>query len=151
MSWIRVAVIANSALYRCSDSARVCWDELQSLFVLTVWHLGTNTPWHIWATKAVLCCRFLCNGAAQDLPSDFNSTTNLSVSSPPTTTRKKVRMSIDARHVIRVLAMTYILQDNPTIQELIPLIISLTVMITTMARYAHDLLSQVQVLSCSTQ
>lgn len=57
-------------------------------------------------------------------------------------------MSIDARHVIKVLAMTYILQDNPTIQELIPLIISLTVMITTMARYAqlvtHDLLSQVK-------
>lgn len=43
MLWIRVAVIANSALYRCSDSASVCWDELQSLFVLTAWHLGKNT------------------------------------------------------------------------------------------------------------
>jgi hypothetical protein len=58
---------------------------------------------------------------------DLQSTTNLNVrvSSSPTTSQKKFKKSDDVRHDISVLAMTYILQDNPTIQDLIRLIIGL--------------------------
>src|SRR5277367_213048 len=53
------------------------------------------------------------------------STTNVPPSSPATTPPKKFEKSNDAGRDISVLAMTYILQDNSTIQELIRLIISL--------------------------
>jgi hypothetical protein len=43
----------------------------------------------------------------------------------PPTSQKKFKKSNDAQHDISVLAMTYILHDNPTIQELIRLIITL--------------------------
>ena len=46
-------------------------------------------------------------------------------SSPSTTSRKIFKKSNDARRDLGVLAMTYILQDNPKIRELIRLIIGL--------------------------
>jgi hypothetical protein len=48
---------------------------------------------------------------------------DLQISSPAASSQKNFRKSNDAQHDIGVLAMTYILQDNPTIQELICLII----------------------------
>ena len=58
-------------------------------------------------------------------PSDLQRITDVTLSSPATTSQKKFKKSNDARHDISVLAMTYLLQDNPTIKELIRLIISL--------------------------
>ena len=57
----------------------------------------------------------------QSLPGDLHSATN----APSTASQKKFKKSNDARRDIGVLAMTYILQDNPTIRELIRLIIRL--------------------------
>ena len=45
------------------------------------------------------------------------------ISSPATTSQRIFKRGDNARHDISVLAMTYILQDNLTIQELIRLII----------------------------
>lgn len=58
---------------------------------------------------------------------DLHSTTNLNVrvNSSPTTSQKKFKKSDDIRHDLGVLSMTYILQDNPTIQDLVRLIIGL--------------------------
>jgi hypothetical protein len=53
------------------------------------------------------------------IPSD------LQISSSAASSRKIFRKSNDAQHDIGVLAMTYILQDNPTIQELTRLIIGI--------------------------
>ena len=61
----------------------------------------------------------------QDPPGDFQNTGNVSVSSATTTPQKKFQKSNDARRDMKVLAMTYILQDNPTMQEIIRLIIGL--------------------------
>ena len=56
-------------------------------------------------------------------PGDLHSVTNLSSSS--TISQKIFKKSNDARRDMGVLAMTYIMQDNPTIRELIHLIIGL--------------------------
>ena len=56
-------------------------------------------------------------------PGDLNTT--IPLTSPSTTSRKRFKKSNDARHDMSVLAMTYILQENPTIRELIRLIIGL--------------------------
>ena len=56
------------------------------------------------------------------LPGETESATN---NSPSTTSQKIFKKSNDARRDMRVLAMTYILQDCTTIRELILLIISL--------------------------
>ena len=57
----------------------------------------------------------------QSLPGDLHSTTN-PLTSPPTISRKIFKKSNDARRDMSVLAMTYILQENSTIRELIRLI-----------------------------
>ena len=62
--------------------------------------------------------------STQSLHGDLQSNTNVSIT-PPTTSQKKFKKNNDARHDIGVLAMTYILHDNSTIQELIRLIIKL--------------------------
>ena len=62
--------------------------------------------------------RVFRNRSTQSLPGD-------SATSSPSTSQKKFKKTNDARHDMRVLAMTYILQDNTTIQELIRLIIGL--------------------------
>ena len=64
------------------------------------------------------------NRSRQSLPGDLLSVTN-PLSSPSTTSQKKFKKSNDAQHDMNVLAMTYILQDSPTIRELIRLIIGL--------------------------
>ena len=64
------------------------------------------------------------NRSRQSLPGDLHSVTN-SLSSPSTTPQKKFKKSNDAQRDMSVLAMTYILQDSPTIRELIRLIIGL--------------------------
>src|SRR5882757_3891583 len=56
---------------------------------------------------------------------DLHSTTDVTLGLPATTSQRTFKKSNDARHDISVLAMTYVLQDNPTIQELIRLIIGL--------------------------
>ena len=68
--------------------------------------------------------RVIGKRSSQSLPgdSDTESATN---SSPSATSQKKFKKSNDARPDMSVLAMTYILQDNPTIRELILLIIGL--------------------------
>ena len=72
--------------------------------------------------------RFFGNRSTQSLPGDasasINSTTNPH-SLPSTTSQKKFKKSNDARRDMSILAMTYILQDSPTIRELILLIIGL--------------------------
>ena len=60
----------------------------------------------------------------QSLPGDLHSTTN-PLTSPPTTSQKRFKKSNDAQRDMSVLAMTYILQDNLTMRELIHLIVSL--------------------------
>ena len=67
--------------------------------------------------------RVFSNRSTQHLPGDLHSATNPLGS--PTTSQKKFKKSNDARWDMNVLAMTYILQDNPTIRELIRLIIGL--------------------------
>ena len=75
--------------------------------------------------------RFFGNRSTQSLPRDLqvhhdhDSVTMNSLSPPSTNTQKRFKKSNDARHDMTVLAMTYILQDNPTIRELIHLIIGL--------------------------
>ena len=59
--------------------------------------------------------------STESLPG-LQSTTNVHAGSPSQTKFKK---SDDVRHDISVLAMSYILEDNPTIQDLIRLIIGL--------------------------
>ena len=70
--------------------------------------------------------KFLGNRSTHSLPGDLHhdSTTN-PLSSPSKTSQKRFKKSNDARHDMGVLAMTYILQDNPTFRELIRLIIGL--------------------------
>ena len=64
--------------------------------------------------------------STQSLPGDLHTSSATNpLTSPSTTSRKKFRKSNDARRDMSVLAMTYILQDNPTFRELILLIISL--------------------------
>ena len=62
--------------------------------------------------------RVFRNRSTQSLPGD-------SATSSPSTSQKKFKKTNDARHDMSVLAMTYILQDNTTIRELIRLIIGL--------------------------
>ena len=57
------------------------------------------------------------------LPGDVHSAAN-PVSSP-STSQKKFKKSDDARRDMSVLAMTYILRDNPKIRELVRLIVGL--------------------------
>lgn len=64
------------------------------------------------------------SGSTQSLPGNLHSATN-PLGSPSTTPQKKFKKSNDARRDMNVLAMTYILQDNPTFRELIRLIIGL--------------------------
>ena len=68
--------------------------------------------------------RVIGKRSSQSLPgdSDTESATN---SSPSATSQKKFKKSNDARPDMSVLAMAYILQDNPTIRELILLVIGL--------------------------
>ena len=67
--------------------------------------------------------------STQSLPGDPFCTTNpltpVPVTPPSTTSQKRFKKSNDARRDMSVLAMTYILQDNPTLRELICLIIGL--------------------------
>ena len=69
--------------------------------------------------------RFFRNKSTQDLPGDLQNTANVSLSPATTTPQKKFKKTNDIRHDINVLAMTYILKDNPIIKELICLIIAL--------------------------
>ena len=62
--------------------------------------------------------------STQSLSGNLHSATN-SLNSPSTTPQKRFKKSNDARQDMNVLAMTYILEDNPTIRELIRLIIGL--------------------------
>ena len=64
--------------------------------------------------------RVFSNRSTQHLPGDLHGAT-----SSPTTSQKRFKKSNDARRDMSILAMTYILQDNPTIRELIRLIIGL--------------------------
>ena len=66
--------------------------------------------------------RVFGNRSPQRLPGDLHRATN-SLASP--STLKKFKKSNDARRDMSILAMTYILQDSPTIRELIRLIIGL--------------------------
>ena len=66
--------------------------------------------------------RVIGKRSTQSLPGDTENATN---SSPLTISQKRFKKSNDARCDMSVLAMTYILQDNPTIRELIHLIIGL--------------------------
>jgi hypothetical protein len=68
--------------------------------------------------------RFFGIRSTQSLHGDLQSHTNVPIS-PPTTSQKKFKKNNDVQHDIGVLAMTYILHDNSTIQELIHLIIKL--------------------------
>jgi hypothetical protein len=68
--------------------------------------------------------RVFGNRSPQRLPGDLHSATN-PLSSPSTSSQKKFKKSNDARRDMSVLAMTYVLQENPTIRELIRLIIRL--------------------------
>src|SRR5277367_4376164 len=61
----------------------------------------------------------------QDPPSNVQNIANVSLSSATTTPQKQFQKSNDARRDMSVLAMTYILQDSATIQEIIRLIIGL--------------------------
>ena len=63
-------------------------------------------------------------GSTQSVPGIVDIAGN-PLSSPSTTPQKKFKKSNDARRDMSVLAMTYILQDNSTIRELIRLIIGL--------------------------
>lgn len=65
--------------------------------------------------------------STQSLPGNLHhdSVTN-PLSLPSTTPQNKFKRSNDSRHDMIVLAMTYTLQDNPTIRELIRLIIGLS-------------------------
>ena len=69
----------------------------------------------------------IMNISTQSLLRDLHhdSGTMNSLSSPSTIPQKIFKKSNDARHDMSVLAMTYILQDNPTIRELIHLLIGL--------------------------
>ena len=72
--------------------------------------------------------RVLGNRSTQHLSGDHHSATNpprAPLSSPSTTSRKKFKKSNDARRDMGILAMTYMLQDSPTIRDLIRLIIGL--------------------------
>ena len=69
--------------------------------------------------------RLLRNKSTQDLPGDLQNTATVSLSSTTTTPQKKFKKTNDTRHDISVLAISYILKDNPIIQELICLIIGL--------------------------
>ena len=64
------------------------------------------------------------NRSTQNPPGDLHSATK-PLKSPSRTLQKRFKKSNDARRDMGVLAMTYILQDNPTIRELIRLIIGL--------------------------
>ena len=68
--------------------------------------------------------RVFGNRSIQHLPGDLHNATN-PPGSPSTTSQKKFKKSNDARRDMSILAMTYILQDNPTIRELILIIIGL--------------------------
>ena len=70
--------------------------------------------------------KFLDNRSTHSPPGDLHhdSATN-PLSSPSKTSQKNFKKSNDARRDMGVLAMTYILQDNPTFRELIRLIIGL--------------------------
>ena len=68
--------------------------------------------------------RFFGNRSTQSLSGDLQSVTN-SLRSSSTTSKKKFKKSNDVQRDMSVLAITYILQDNPTIRELIHLIIGL--------------------------
>ena len=62
----------------------------------------------------------------QNLPGDLQNTANVPVSSSPTTSRKRFKRRGDnAGYDIKVLAMTYILQDNQILRELIQVILDL--------------------------
>ena len=69
--------------------------------------------------------RVFGNRSTQSLPGpgDLHSATN--PFSSLSRSQQKFKKSNDARHDMSVLAMTYILQDNPTTRELIRLIIGL--------------------------
>ena len=64
--------------------------------------------------------RVFSNRSTQHLIGDLHSATN--PLSSQATSRKKFKKSNDARRDMGILAMTYMLQDNPTIRELIRLI-----------------------------
>ena len=68
--------------------------------------------------------RFFGNRSTQSLSGDLQGVTN-SLGSSSTTSQKNFKKSNDVKRDMSVLAMTYILQDNPTIRELIHLIIGL--------------------------
>ena len=73
--------------------------------------------------------RIFGHTSKQSLPEpsgDPHDVTDSLTSSSSTTSQKRFKKSNDARRDMSVLAMTYILQDNPTIRELIHLIIGLS-------------------------
>ena len=68
--------------------------------------------------------RVIGKRSTQSLPGD-SDTESATIGSPSATSQKIFKKSNDARRDMSVLAMTYILQENPTIRELILLIIGL--------------------------
>lgn len=62
--------------------------------------------------------------STQSPPGNLHSATNPNPLSSPTP-QKRFKKSNDARRDMNILAMTYILQDNPIFRELIRLIIGL--------------------------
>ena len=64
------------------------------------------------------------NKSTPSQPGDLHSAAN-PLASPSTTSQEKFKKGNDARRDMSVLAMTYILQDNSTIRELIRLIVCL--------------------------
>ena len=69
--------------------------------------------------------RVFGNKSTQSLSGDDPHSATNPPSSLSTTSQKKFKKSSDPRRDMSVLAMTYILQDSPTIRELIRVIIGL--------------------------
>lgn len=66
-----------------------------------------------------------CSRSTQALPGDLQNTSNESLGPPATASQKKFKKSNDAQRDISVLAMTYILQENSNIRDIICLILGL--------------------------
>ena len=134
-----ISYLAKSLLLRQCDSCGAAYSAQSVVILIT----GGNAPAYGQFTRNAILLRFCMaprqkstllsavvdkgrrvfgnkDKSTQSLPSSTNP-----IASPSTTSQKKFKKSNDARHDMSVLAMTYILQDNPTFRELIRLIIGL--------------------------
>ena len=107
--------ILNTAILRCYVVNLQAWNAI----LLHSYYMVPLKKSTFLSTVVDKGRRVFSNRSTQHLPGDLHGTT----SSP--TSQKKFKKSNDARWDMSVLAMTYILQDNPTIRELIRLIIGL--------------------------